>query len=182
MEPASSREGAAPSGLLSRHGLMAPGVWLMRRLSFRDKMAVTVIAFLVPLIAAGYHYVGKLEVESDAAAHERVGVRYLQVLNGIANEVLYAGLGARGPGVGDVASGDRAVAALRALHESAGARLSLRAEGAALLGVSFVGAPARSARFLRRLGWVFSMHSTRCTGVCSTSPGSHSTRVSTAPT
>ena len=134
MEPASSREGAAPSGLLSRHGLMAPGVWLMRRLSFRDKMAVTVIAFLVPLIAAGYHYVGKLGVESDAAAHERVGVRYLQVLNGIANEVLYAGLGARGPGVGDVASGDRAVAALRALHESAGARLSLRAEGAALLG------------------------------------------------
>jgi len=128
-----SREGGAPSGLLSRHGVMAPGVWVMRRLAFRSKMAVTVLAFLVPLIAVGYHYAADVGAQRSAAERERAGVRYLAALDGVANEVLYAELAVSGPGVGDAASGDRAVAALRSVHAASADALSLQTESASLL-------------------------------------------------
>jgi methyl-accepting chemotaxis protein len=71
----------ARPGLLGYQGLMTPGVRLMRVLKLPAKVALVLLAFVVPLGLLGQFYWLNAGAQIDFAAQERDGVAWLQALS-----------------------------------------------------------------------------------------------------
>jgi hypothetical protein len=60
----------------SVHGIWAPGVQFMRRVSFQSKALIITALFLVPLAFAGYAFVTTQQSQIDFSNKELVGLAY----------------------------------------------------------------------------------------------------------
>jgi hypothetical protein len=76
MRPPPSRP--APLSAFAAHGVWAPGVLIMRNLSFGPKALVIVALFLASLGVLAFSYYSVQLGNIAFSAKERVGVRYLQ--------------------------------------------------------------------------------------------------------
>jgi methyl-accepting chemotaxis protein len=74
----SSPTPSSRGGFFAHHGLMAPGVRLMRTLSMPVKASLVVTAFLIPLLMLGWFYWSNAGGQIEFAEQERRGVAWLQ--------------------------------------------------------------------------------------------------------
>nr|WP_315490699.1 methyl-accepting chemotaxis protein [uncultured Rhodoferax sp.] len=64
----------------SVHGIWAPGVQFMRRVSFRSKALIITALFLIPLFYAGYAFVTTQQSQINFSSKELVGLAYAKEL------------------------------------------------------------------------------------------------------
>src|SRR5450830_1151643 len=94
---------AVPASFFYPHGFLAPGVKLMRRISFKTKAAIISLMFLLPLALSTFLYVKAQQEQIQFSASEREGVqamrRYIPLVKGLmdiqnANRLASAGVDA----------------------------------------------------------------------------------------
>jgi methyl-accepting chemotaxis protein len=73
------------------HGVFAPGVRLLRKLSFRAKVWTLAVAFLTPAMLLGAIHFREATARVDAAELELKGLQYSQAVARVADAVLVAG-------------------------------------------------------------------------------------------
>lgn len=73
------------------HGVFAPGVRLLRRLSFRAKVLTLAVAFLTPAVLLGTTYFREAMRHVAAAELELKGLQYSRQVSRVADTVLVAG-------------------------------------------------------------------------------------------
>ena len=72
--------GASTAGFFRHHGLMAPGVRLLRRVGFPTKAVAVSLAFLVPLVLLGFSFWFASRDAIVSTASEQAGVAYVRAL------------------------------------------------------------------------------------------------------
>ena len=65
-------------GLFKRHGLLAPGIVVMRALNFRIKLLLVILCFSVPIVGLGVQYHRGLAAQVETAALEAHGIELLR--------------------------------------------------------------------------------------------------------
>ena len=76
------------SALFRHHGLMGPGVRLLRALGFRAKAILVAVSFTVPLIFVGWHATQMSRDLIKTSQRERLGVSYVQALGATSQAVI----------------------------------------------------------------------------------------------
>lgn len=69
---------ASEPGLFKRHGLLAPGIVVMRALNFRLKLLLVILCFAIPIVGLGVQYHRSLAAQVETAALEAHGIELLR--------------------------------------------------------------------------------------------------------